>query len=382
MRILVLGADGYLGWPTAMHFSMNGHQVIAADSYLKRDLSVKLDCEPVYHCPNLHKRARIWAEKTGKSIEVAVGDVTDYRFLSRLFQLHRPDAVVHYAEQPSAPFSMIDREKAEITIRNNLVSTLNIVYAIREYAPSCHLVKLGTMGEYGTPNIDIEEGWMEITHKGRSDTFLFPRQASSLYHTTKIQDTDLLWFYVRTWGIAVTDLMQGPVYGIFTDESAVDNRLLPHFHYDEIFGTVLNRFIVQAVCGHPLTVYGKGNQIRGYINLRDTLACVSLAVTNPPSKGELRILNQITEVFSVNELAEKVRAAGRLMGYNVSIGRMENPRVEKEDHYYNPAYSGLLELGLKPHLLADEVLTQMFELVDHHKPNIDPHAFERGIKWT
>jgi len=209
MRVLILGADGYLGWPAAMHFSAKGHEVEAVDNYFKRKTCLELNCESLLSIPNLHARAALWESLTGKRIVVKIGDIADYSFISEVFKEFRPEAVVHFAEQPSAPYSMMDQAKAFFTIQNNLLGTLNIVYAMREFCPDCHLIKLGTMGEYGTPEIDIEEGWIEINHKGRRDTFLFPRQASSLYHTAKIQETDLLWFYVRTWGIRVTDLMQG-----------------------------------------------------------------------------------------------------------------------------------------------------------------------------
>jgi len=257
---------------------------------------------------------------------------------------------------------------------------MNIVYAIKETNLECHIIKIGTMGEYGTPNIDIEEGWLEIEHKGKKDKFLFPRQASSIYHTTKIQDTDLLWFFVRTWGIRVTDLMQGPVYGITIDETAAPD-LVPNFHYDEIFGTVLNRFIVQAIAGYPLTIYGKGNQIRGYLNLKDTMQCVYLSATQPATHGELRIFNQVTETFTVNQLAEKVKKVGEYLGYKVNLNHLKNPRVEKEDHYYNPTYTGLLELGLKPHHLTDAVLEEMFKIIEKYKERINRDAIYRGVKW-
>lgn len=381
LRILILGGDGYLGWPTAMYFSKRNHQVIVVDNYFRRHAAIELDCESLIPTPNLIQRAKIWEEVTGKKIDVYIGDITNYEFLLSVFKEHNPDAVIHYAEQPSAPFSMMDRNRAAFTIQNNLISTLNIVYAVKETNPDCHIIKLGTMGEYGTPNIDIEEGWLEIQHKGRKDTFLFPRQASSLYHTTKIQDTDLLWFYVRTWGLRVTDLMQGPVYGIYTDESKIDERLLTHFNYDEIFGTVINRFIVQAIAGHPLTVYGNGGQTRGYLNLMDTLQCVYLSATQPAGKKELRVFNQVTEVFTVNELAAKVQSAAKKLGYEVKINNIENPRKEKEEHYYNPKYTGLLEIGLKPHYLTDEVLEDLFKAVEKYKENINRNAIFRGISW-
>lgn len=381
MRVLILGADGYLGWPTCMYFSKRDHEVIGIDNYFRRRACLELNCESLISNPNLHQRARVWNEITGKKIQIQVGDITDYNFLKNIFQQNRPDAVIHYAEQPSAPYSMIDREKAAVTLSNNLISTLNVAYAVKETNLSCQIIKLGTMGEYGTPNIAIEEGWIDIEYRGRRDKFLFPRQASSLYHTTKIQDTDLLWFYVRTWGLRVTDLMQGPVYGLSTDEVDLDDRFQTNFNYDEIFGTVLNRFVTQAVVDYPLTVYGKGNQRRGFINIRDTLQCVYLSARHPAEAGELRIFNQITEVFSINELAEKIKSAGDRRGYNVRIDSLENPRVEKEDHYYNPRYSGLLEIGVKPHLLTENILDNLFETVGRYKENINKDAFTKLIKW-
>ncbi len=381
MKVLILGADGYLGWPTCMYFSWRGHEVAGVDNYFRRTAAVELDCEPLFPTPNLLRRAQIWERRTGKTITAKVGDITNYHFLKSIFTEFQPEVVVHYAEQPSAPYSMLNREKAAGTITNNLLSTINIIYAVHEVAPAAHIIKLGTMGEYGTPNIDIEEGWLDIEHNGRKDRFLFPRQASSLYHTTKIQDTDLLWFYVRTWGMKVTDLMQGPVYGLVTEETAIDRDLLPFFNYDEIFGTVLNRFIVQAVSGYPLTIYGQGGQTRGYINIKDTLQCVYLAALKPAEPGELRIFNQVTETFTVTELAEKVKQVGAKLGYTVQLQNIPNPRIEKEEHYYNPKYMGLVQLGLEPHYLTEETLTEMFQVVEHYKANINPDAIYRGVSW-
>ena len=277
---------------------------------------------------------------------------------------------------------MLNRRTASLTLMNNIQVTANVIFAVHEFCPDAHIVKLGTMGEYGTPNIDIEEGWLDVEHNGRSHKFLYPRQASSLYHTTKIMDTDLLWFYVRMWDMRVTDLMQGPVYGVFTEESETDESLLPFFNYDEIFGTVLNRFAVQAVAGSPLTVYGKGGQTRGYLNIVDTLKCVSLSLNNPANKGELRIFNQFTETFSVNQLAEKVCKVGSDLGLKVQINNIENPRKELEEHYYNPAHSGLTALGLDSELLSDEVLGRLMKLILKHKDSIDEGIFFRGVKWA
>jgi len=381
LRILIQGGDGYLGWPTAMYFAGKGHDIRVMDNYLRRNMAIETCSEALIPSPNLNERAELFRSISGKNIRVTIGDCADYRVLSQVYSEFKPEAVIHYAEQPSAPYSMMGFEQAGITLNNNLNATLNTIWAVMEHSPDCHIIKLGTMGEYGTPNIDIEEGWIEIQHNGKKDRFLYPRQAGSLYHTTKILDTDLLWFYVRAFGIRVTDLMQGPVYGLSTDEADRDERLLPNFHYDDIFGTVVNRFLVQAVAGIPLTVYGKGGQTRGYLNLKDTLQCVELAMTNPVKKGELRILNQFTELFSVNELAEKVKTVGDSMGLNVKIKSIENPRKEKEEHYYNAKHSGLLELGLKPHYMTDDVIEGMLQKVICYKDRIDEGKIMPRVNW-
>jgi len=382
MRVLILGGDGYLGWPTAMHFAKAGHEVWAVDNYLRRTMALETSSEALMPNPNLNERARIFREIANLDIHVRIGDLADYDVMHAVFSEAKPDVIVHYAEQPSAPYSMIGRTQAQLTLRNNLNVTMNCIWAALEAAPESHIVKLGTMGEYGTPNIDIEEGWLEIEHKGRKDKFLFPRAAGSLYHTTKVLDTDLLWFYVRVYGLRVTDLMQGPVYGLSTAESDLDERLLPNFHYDDIFGTLVNRFLVQAVAGVPLTVYGKGGQVRGYLNLRDTLQCVELAAKSPPAKGVLRILNQFTETFSVNDLAARVKAVGDGLGLSVAIKSIANPRKEKEEHYYNPSHSGLQDLGLKPHLLTDDVIAEMLNMVMRYRDRIDPGKIYPRVKWN
>jgi len=382
MRVLVLGGDGYLGWPTAMAFAAKGHDVWAVDNYLRRTIAQQTRSEALLPMPNLDDRAEIFEAEHGKKISTHIFDLTDYRRLAALVEEIKPQCIIHYAEQPSAPFSMRSFDEAKLTFDNNLGVTFNVLWAVREHAPDCHIVKLGTMGEYGTPNIDIEEGWIDIEHKGRKDKFLFPRAAGSLYHTTKVLDTDLIWFYCRTWGIRVTDLMQGPVYGLSTDESDATEQLYPNFHYDDIFGTVVNRFLVQAVAKVPLTVFGKGGQTRGYLNLRDTLQCVELAMNSPVDAGELRILNQFTETFSVNQLAERVQRVGNSLGLGVEIKSIENPRKEREEHYYNPAHSGLMEMGLEPNYLTDEVIASMLETVIRHKDAIDPAKIMPRVKWS
>ncbi|MBF01660.1 MAG: NAD-dependent dehydratase [Flavobacterium sp.] len=382
MPVLILGGDGYLGWPTAMDFANAGHEVTVIDNYMRRQIAEATDSDPLIFTPTLRERVSVFKQATGREISVIIGDLADPEVMFDAVRESQPDTVIHYAEQPSAPYSMRGFREARETFQNNLDVTFNCIWAVKELAPKAHIVKLGTMGEYGTPNIDIEEGWIEIEHKGRKDKFLFPRAAGSLYHTTKVLDTDLLWFYVRTHGLRVTDLMQGPVYGLSTDEADLDRRLVPNFHYDDIFGTVVNRFLVQAVAGIPLTVYGGGGQTRGYLNLRDTLQCVRLAAENPADEGELRIFNQLTETFTVNQLAERVQQAGAKAGLDVAIKSIPNPRKEREEHYYNPAHSGLVELGLKPHFMTDDVLLEMIERIKEGRARIDVDRVMPRVSWS
>ncbi|MGH2955670.1 MAG: NAD-dependent epimerase/dehydratase family protein, partial [Solirubrobacterales bacterium] len=251
----------------------------------------------------------------------------------------------------------------------------------RDHVPEAHLVKLGTMGEYGTPNIDIEEGYIEIEHKGRKDVLPFPKLPHSFYHLSKVHDSHNIHFACRIWGLRSTDLNQGVVYGIETDETAQDERLCTRFDYDELFGTVLNRFCLQAVIGHPLTVYGKGGQTRGFLNVRDTLQCVELAVDNPAEAGEYRVFNQFTEQFSVGQLAELVREAGGHLGYEVQIEHVENPRVEAEEHYYNATHTKLLDLGLEPTLLGEELVESMLHAIERHKDRVIASAIDPHVRW-
>ena len=394
MNLLILGGDGYLGWPTAMHFSSRGWDVTVVDNYFRRHACDEINVGMLYPIPSLIERAKLWNSLTGREIKVVVRELTEPEVMRGLFQgttaydwalnstfSGPPDAVVHYAEQPSAPYSLMDYRRADVTLVNNLRVTNNLMFAVRDFSPDTHIIKLGTMGEYGTPNIDIEEGWLDVTHNGRTGRFLFPRQAGSLYHTTKIMDTDLLWFGVRMWDLKVTDLMQGPVYGFETPETSMDARLRPLFNYDEVFGTIVNRFVTQAVVGHPLTVYGKGGQTRGYLNINDTLQCVDISAHKPAAPGEMRIFNQFMETFTANDLAEKTMQAGNSLGLNVKIDHIENPRKEAEEHYYNPTHQALIELGVDPHYLTTEVMCDMLQLVLEHKDNIRKDVILRGVKW-
>jgi UDP-sulfoquinovose synthase len=370
VRVLILGGDGYLGWPTAMSFSQAGHDVAVVDNLLRRGMVTELGANSLTPIQPLQTRVRAWEEVTGRSIDHHLGDLTDPYFVDEVFEGFRPEAIVHYGEQPSAPYSMIDRRHAVSTQRNNVEGTLNVLYAMRDITPDAHLVKLGTMGEYGTPNIDIEEGYIEIEHKGRMDTLPFPKLPGSMYHLSKVHDSHNIHFACRIWNLRATDLNQGVVYGIRTDETDLDERLCTRFDYDEVFGTALNRFCVQAVIGYPLTVYGRGGQTRGFLNLIDTLQCVRLAVENPAEPGDFRVFNQFTEHFSVGDLAERVRRVGGELGLNVTVDTVRDPRIEAEEHYYNPAHTKLIELGLKAHLLTDDVVSHVLETIQRYKDRV------------
>jgi UDP-sulfoquinovose synthase len=381
MRVLILGGDGYLGWPTAMRSSSRGHEVSVVDNFSRRKWHEKHGTDSLTPIVGLDERIAAWGEVSGNEIASYVGAIEDPEFLEKVILETRPEAVIHYGEQPSAPFSMANREQAVETQYTNVIGTLNLLFFLRDHAPDCHLVKLGTMGEYGTPNIDIEEGFIEIEHKGRKDTLPFPKLPGSLYHLSKVHDSHNIHFACRVWGLRSTDLNQGVVYGIDTEETAQDERLCTRFDYDEWFGTVLNRFCVQAVIGHPLTVYGSGGQTRGFLNIRDTLQCVELAVENPAEAGEFRVFNQFTESFSVAELAELVQRSAGEVGIEVEIDHVDNPRVELEEHYYNPVHTKLLDLGLKPTLLGEELVESMLKAIQRHRDRVIDSAIDPRTQW-
>ena len=378
MRILVLGGDGYLGWPTALHLSRRGHDVGVVDNFVRRQYDHEMGVDSLVPITQLSRRVRLWQEVSGLDIGLFPGDLTDAGFVDDVLNRFEPEAIVHFAEQRSAPYSMIDRRHAVYTQVNNVVGTLNLLYAIAERDPSIHLVKLGTMGEYGTPNIDIEEGFIEITHKGRTDLLPYPKQPGSFYHLSKVHDSHNIQFACRIWGLRATDLHQGVVYGQETDETTLHPDLATRFDYDGVFGTVLNRFCVQAVVGHPLTVYGKGGQTRGMLDIRDTLACVELAITNPAEKGEYRVFNQFTESFSVSKVADMVAEA---YPGKVRIEHLDDPRVEKEEHYYRAAHTKLLDLGLVPHLLEPATLRSILAVADTHRDRVNPEAIKATVNW-
>ena len=382
MRVIVTGGDGYLGWPQAMYLSKRGYEVCVVDNFSRRLWDLEGGTESLIPIESLQDRVAAWRETSGKSIQIAVGDLTDHPFVSGIVRDFKPDAIVHYGEQRSAPFSMIDRRHAVLTQVNNVVGTLNVVYAIREHVPECHLVKLGTMGEYGTPNIDIEEGFIEITHNGRTDTLPFPKQPGSFYHLSKVHDSHNIQFACKIWGIRSTDLNQGVVYGIETDETMLDERLATRFDYDGIWGTVLNRYCVEAAIGHPLTVYGKGGQTRGFLNIRDTMRCIEIAMREA---GQAR---RIPRVQPVHRAVLGRATGGHRAGGGETQGAAKSrssispdPRVEAEVHYYNAKHTKLIDLGLKPRLLSDTLIDSVLDKVEKYKHRVKKDRIEALVNW-
>ncbi|MFC5261619.1 NAD-dependent epimerase/dehydratase family protein [Kribbella qitaiheensis] len=378
MRVLVLGGDGYLGWPTALHLSDNGHQTAVLDNFARRGYDQELGVESLVPIEDLDTRIAAWEEVSGQQIASYIGDLLDADFVYQVLREFRPEAIVHFAEQRAAPYSMIDRQHAVYTQQNNVIGTLNLMYAMAEVDPDIHLVKLGTMGEYGTPNIDIEEGWLEVEHNGRKDRMLYPKKPGSFYHLSKVHDSHNLEFGCRVWGLRVTDLNQGVVYGQQTPQTVRDPRLATRFDYDAVFGTVLNRFVIQAVLGEPLTVYGTGGQTRGLLDVRDTVECIRLAVENPAEVGEFRVFNQMTESYSVAQIAEKV---AECFPGPVQVEHLENPRVEQPEHYYNVKHTGLVGLGLQPHLLSETLIESMFDIVAANKDRVNLGALLPTVRW-
>ncbi|WP_273847009.1 UDP-sulfoquinovose synthase [Rubrobacter calidifluminis] len=381
MRVMVLGGDGYCGWPTSLHLSDCGHEVIIVDNFVRRQIDHELGVQSLTPIATLKQRVRAWKEVSGQEIVVEVGDLLDWEFVSGIIKNYRPDAVVHFAEQRAAPYSMIDRAHAVYTQHNNVIGTLNLLFAIREHAPECHLVKLGTMGEYGTPNIDIEEGYIEIEHNGRKDVLPYPKQPGSWYHLSKVHDSHNIAFACKIWETRATDLNQGVVYGTVTEQTERDERLINRFDYDEIYGTALNRFCIQAAIGHPMTVYGKGGQTRGFLDIRDTVRCIELAIEHPAEPGEFRVFNQFTEEFSILDLAKMVKEAASKLGIEAKIENLPNPRVEAEEHYYNAKHTKLLDLGLEPHYLKESLLDSLLNIAMRYKDRVEPDAIDPKVSW-
>ncbi|HEY9610826.1 NAD-dependent epimerase/dehydratase family protein [Allocoleopsis sp.] len=381
MKVLVIGGDGYCGWATSLYLSNKGYEVGIIDSLVRRHWDLELGADTLTPIAPIQRRLQRWKDLTGKSIDLFVGDITNYDFLIKALHQFQPEAIVHFGEQRSAPFSMIDREHAVLTQVNNVVGTLNLLYAMRQDFPDCHLVKLGTMGEYGTPNIDIEEGYITIEHNGRKDTLPYPKQPGSYYHLSKVHDSHNIHFACRVWGLRATDLNQGVVYGVLTEETGMDELLINRLDYDGVFGTALNRFCIQAAIGYPLTVYGKGGQTRGFLDIRDTVRCVEIAIANPADPGQFRVFNQFTELFSVGDLAAMVQNAGTKMGLDVSVNHIDNPRVELEQHYFYAKNTSLLSLGLEPHYLSDSLLDSLLNFAHKYQHRVDKNQILPKVSW-
>ncbi len=359
MKVLITGIDGYSGWPLALHLLSRGHSVVGLDNFVTRRRVREVGSWSATPIPAFPRRLAAVKELLGKEIEFHRGDMTDYPFVRQVLAEERPDAIVHLAEQRSAPYSMIDVDHAVATQVENITGTLHLVYAMRECSPETHLVKMGTMGEYGTPNVDIPEGFFDVEFRGRKDRLPFPRQASSWYHWSKVFDSGDVMFATKVWKLRATDVMQGVIYGIRTPE-ITDDRLLTRFDFDETWGTALNRFIAQAVLGLPITPYGKGEQRRGFIALEDSMQSLRLAVENPPSAGEYRVFNQFDQAYSVNELAQLVHRVAGELGLSPTIDHPPDPRVEAEQHYYLPLHDNLLALGYQRTRALEDVVREIF----------------------
>ena len=382
MRTLVLGMDGYIGWSLSMHLAKRGHTVSGVDNLSRRDNVESVGSQSAIPILDMEERTRTFKRMHGEDLAFFRGDLLDYDFLADVIKQTRPDSIVHLAEQPSAPFSMIDREHAIYSQHNNVEGTLNVLFAMKDIVPDCHLVKLGTMGEYGTPNIDIPEGFFEIEYRGRKDILPFPKQPHSMYHLSKVHDTANTMFACRVWKLCSTDIMQGVVYGTRTDEM-IDDSLMTRFDFDESFGTVINRYCAEAVVGLPLTPYGQGKQKRGFIDLVDSIQCLTIAIENPAARGEYRVFNQLDEVYSIGELAEKVAKVAHKLGMEAKIQNVENPRTEKAEHYYKVDSENLKKLGFKPTRTLEETAEIMLKDLSKHKNRIleKSEAILPKTKW-
>jgi UDP-sulfoquinovose synthase len=360
MQILVLGIDGYIGWSLAMHLAKKGHLVSGIDNFSRRANVEDVGSHSAIPILDMQDRLNAFTKIHRQDLSFWEGDLLDYNFLADVIKQSRPDVIVHLGEQPSGPFSMIDRNHAIYTQHNNIEGTLNVLYAMREFVPKSHLVKLGTMGEYGTPNIDIPEGFFEIEFRGRKDILPFPRQPGSMYHLSKVHDSYNIHFACRVWKLCCTDIMQGVVYGTRTPEM-VDDSLMTRFDFDESFGTVINRFCAEAVAGIPLTPYGQGKQKKGFIDLADSVQCLTIAIENPASIGEYRVFNQLDRVYSIAELAEKIARVAKKLGIDAKIKNIQNPRVEEEGHYYKVDHEHLKKFGFKPSRRIEETLESVLK---------------------
>ncbi|MEQ8677960.1 MAG: NAD-dependent epimerase/dehydratase family protein [Aggregatilineales bacterium] len=366
MKVFIAGIDGYLGWTLAQYLTERGHDVAGADLMLRREWVEEMGSQSALPVYSREERLKAFEEKYGKKLDFRIGDLCDYDFVKGFIQEFMPDTIVHLGQVPSAPYSMIDRNHTVFTQMNNIVSNLNLLWVMREIAPDAHLLKLGTMGEYGTPNIDIPEGFFEVEFRGRKDYLPFPRQAASFYHQSKVHDSNNTMYACKIWGLRATDVMQGVVFGTRIDAMGENPYLRSRLDFDQSFGTAINRFCCQAVIGHPLTIFGGGKQKRGFLPLRDSVHCMALTIENPPKPGEYRVFNQFEETYSITELAYMVKEVGDELGLGVEIYEYDNPRHEAAEHYFNPDRQHLLDIGYEPsHDVKAEMRIMIKDLMEH-----------------
>lgn len=361
MRVFIAGIDGYLGWALAQYLTARGHTVAGADQLLRRSWVAEVGSISAIPIASHQERVAAFEQHFGDALDFRVGDLTNFDFVCQCFTAFQPDAVVHLAQMPSAPYSMIDRDHSVWTQVNNITTNMNILWAIKAIIPDAHLVKLGTMGEYGQPNIDIAEGFFEVEYRGRKDTLPFPRQAGSWYHQSKVHDSHNTHFASKIWGLRATDIMQGVVFGTQFPSMGDDPALRTRLDFDQCFGTAINRFCVQAVSDHPLTLFGSGEMKRAFLPLRDAMRCLTLAIENPARAGEYRVFNQFAESYSIAALAMLVQSVGDELGLAVQIEHYDNPRQELEQHYYNPERENLPQLGYEPSTDVEAEVRVMFQ---------------------
>ncbi|MCB1518243.1 MAG: NAD-dependent epimerase/dehydratase family protein [Hyphomicrobiaceae bacterium] len=374
MKIIILGGDGFCGWPNALYLSNRGHEVIIVDNLSRREIDLELEVDSLTPIRPIGERLRVWKELTGNDIKFhnfTVGE--HYHRLLTLIQDEKPDAIIHFAEQRAAPYSMKSSAHKRYTVNNNLNATNDVLAAIVESGQDIHLVHLGTMGVYGygTAGMQIPEGYLKVkidTPQGESEQeILYPANPGSIYHMTKTQDQLFFHFYNKNDGVKITDLHQGIVWGTQTDETRMDERLINRFDYDGDYGTVLNRFIMQAAIEYPMTVHGTGGQTRAFIHIQDTCRCIELALTNPPQSGErVNILNQMTETHRVRELAQML---SEMTGSEIAY--LKNPRNEADENELHVANDRFLGMGLDPIKLNDGLITEVREIAEKYADRCD-----------
>jgi UDP-sulfoquinovose synthase len=365
---VIFGGDGYIGWPLAIHLGVQrDDRIIIVDNLCTRKLVRSVKSDTLVPIRSMKDRLSAYTKETGKrNITFVEADARDPKSVDRIIEKYRPENIVHLAQQRSAPFSMVDQEHVLYTELNNIATNLNILFSMVRHVPDAHLLKMGSMGEYGTPGIEITEGDIEIERKGKTASVMFPRMGGSWYHLSKIFDSYNVAMANKVYDISATDVMQGVVFGTRVDEITND-ALATRFDFDSIWGTVINKYVVQSVLLNKLLIYGKGRQTRGFLSLYDSINCLTLLLDNPPEKGKYRVVNQIDEIYDTLQLAEKVQKIGREFGIDAGMEYVENPRVEKEEHNYEVEHKILPSLGFRREKSMDEVIREIFEAVIQNK---------------